>query len=347
MRSSAASDEATRLLVDSIKAAARDLSKAQARQAQLMIQFADARKKADRNRLAELETTGGVVRYEPGEFAAMELGLAVTATKRSVQCEVAMGRWIQSETPDVWDAWIAGDINEAKARKINHTLLRLVRDDSKRLLNLTVVPVAITKTPELLGRWLNAFVAQVEPTELDERIRRSLQDRYVSVRPDLDGVSFLSACLSSLDAASVDQQLDALASIPEPGDPRTKQQRRADTLVDLLLGRISNGWHHTDCGPDPDDAGNCGERHDPEHGGHAGVFEGENANATENASATENADATEDGSATDEGAAADRRSIAADVDDGPATLPPPDSPPGTGAKDEDRTDQEDGGSRLG
>src|SRR6476620_6130551 len=118
---------------------------------------------------------------------------------------------LQSETPDVWDAWIAGDINELKAERINHALLKLVRDESKRLLNMLVVPVAVTKTPELLGRWLNRFVAQAEPEESDERIRRSLEDRYVSVRPDLDGVSFLSACLSSLDAASVDLMLDALA----------------------------------------------------------------------------------------------------------------------------------------
>jgi hypothetical protein len=109
-----------------------------------------------------------------------------------------------------------------------------------------------------LRRWLNRFVARVEPTELDERLRRSLEDRYVSVRPDLDGVSFLSACMSSLDAASVDLMLDALAGIAEPGDPRNKQQRRADALVDLLMGRISNGWQ-----PGPGDHGGLDEPIDP------------------------------------------------------------------------------------
>ena len=186
----------------------------------------------------------------------MEIGLAVTATRHSVQRVVARAGRLQSEAPDVWDAWIAGDINEAKAVHINHALLRLVREDSKRLLNALVVPVAVEKTPELLRRWLNRFVARVEPEETDERIRRSLEDRYVSVRPDLDGVSFLNACLSSLDAASVDLMLDALAGIAEPGDPRTKQQRRADALVDLLMGRISNGWRPGDgeWAPDERDA---------------------------------------------------------------------------------------------
>ena len=218
------------------------LSEAQARRAQLMVEFADARKVADRRHIHEIESSGGEPRYKPGEFAAMEIGLAVTATRQSVQQVVARTRRLQAETPDAWDAWVVGDINEAKAAHINHALLRLMRDDSKRLLNTLVVPVAVEKTPELLRRWLNRFVARVEPDETDERIRRSVDDRFVSVRPDLDGVSFLSACLSSLDAASVDLMLDALAGVAEPGDPRTKQQRRADALVDLLMGRISNGW---------------------------------------------------------------------------------------------------------
>lgn len=241
------------LLIDSLKAVDRELAKVQSRRAQLMVEFADVRKKADRLRIAELESTGTDPRYKAGEFAATEVGLAVTTTKPKVQQLMSMTRRLQSETPDAWDAWIAGDINELKAERINHALLKLVRDESKRLLNLLVVPVAITKTPELLGRWLNRFVANAEPDQADERIRRSLEDRYASIRPDIDGVSFLSACMSSLEAASVDMLLEALAGPPNPADPRTKDQRRADALVDLLLGRVSNGWHGPDCWYDPDD----------------------------------------------------------------------------------------------
>ena len=94
-----------------------------------------------------------------------------------------------------------------------------------------------------MGRWLNQFVARVEPDEQDERIHRSLADRYVSVRTDLDGVSSLNAALSSLDAAAIDRVLTAITAVADPGDTRTLQQRRADALVDVLLGRISNGCH--------------------------------------------------------------------------------------------------------
>lgn len=264
MTGAAVADDQQGLLIDSLKAADRELAKAQARRAQLMVEFADARKRADRHRIHGIESGGGQARYKPGEFVAMEIGLAVTATRHAVQRDVARARRLQAEAPDAWEAWTAGDLNEAKAAHISHALLRLVREDSKKMLNLLVVPAAITRTPELLRRWLNRFIARVEPDQADDRIRRSLEDRYVSVRPDLDGVSFLSACLPALDAASVDLVLDALVGIADTGDPRTKAQRRADALVDLLLGRISNGWRPA--GADGDWSDPDGESADAEAG---------------------------------------------------------------------------------
>ena len=88
-------------------------------------------------------------------------------------------------------------------------------------------------------------IARVEPDQQNERMHRCIQDRYVSVRPDIDGISFLSAAISSVDATAADQVLTALAATAGPGDPRTRQQRRADALVDVLLGRVSNGCHVT------------------------------------------------------------------------------------------------------
>jgi len=255
MTGPAVGEDQRALLVDSLRAAERACAKAQARRAQLMVQLADARKSADQRRCHDLEIDGASPRYKPGEFAAMEIALALTASTPTVQQQIARARRLQAEAPDAWDAWIAGDINEAKAHQISHALRKLERADSKRMLNLVVVAAARPRTPELLRRWLNRFIAWVEPDLADDRIRRSVEDRYVSVRPDLDGVSFLSACLPSLDATSVDLVLDALVGIAEPGDPRTRPQRRADALVDLLLGRISNGWrpHAEPIGsPDPD-----------------------------------------------------------------------------------------------
>src|SRR6185503_18258429 len=112
-----------------------------------------------------------------------------------------------------------------------------------QLLNTLVVDVATHKTAELLGRWLNEFIARVEPDQTNDRLRRCLDDRYVSIRPDLDGISFLNAAIASADADAINQVLNALAAIAAPGDTRTLQQRRADACTELLLGKISNGCH--------------------------------------------------------------------------------------------------------
>ena len=236
-------EERTTALIDEIGAVNRVLWRSQAQQAALMVEFCAARKAADKQVIANHRADGPDPLFKAGEFAAGEVSMAVKTSKYTTQRTIAMTRRVQAEAPDAWDAWAHGDIDHDKVVRINRALRRLVHDRSKALLNDLVVPVAIEKTPEILGRWLNRFIAEVEPDETDERLNRALDDRYVSVRPDLDGMSFLHAAISSVDAVAVDQLLNAVASIVEPDDERTKQQRRADTLVDLLCGRISNGWH--------------------------------------------------------------------------------------------------------
>ena len=228
-------------LIDELSSAQGNL--AQARRAALMLEFSSVRSQCDRRFIAELEAAGSQPRYRLGEFGAMEIGAAVRESKSSVGKVLGIAGRLRAEAPDAWDACSGsdGDIDQEKARRINRALRRLVRDSSKQLLNSVVVDVAVSKTAELLGRWLNQFVARVEPDETEERLRRSMADRYVSMRPDLDGVSAMSALVSSVDAEAIDQVLTAVAAVAEPDDERTLQQRRADALVDLLLGRISNG----------------------------------------------------------------------------------------------------------
>ena len=249
-----ATAERAHALVGELVAAQRVLASAQACAAGLMVEFAGVRRVLDAELIANRSSVGVDSRFRPAEFAATEIGLAVTASKFSVQRTMAVAARLQAETPDAWDAWAAGEIDQPKAVRINRALLRLTKASSKEMLNATVVPVAVCKTAELLGRWLNQLVARLEPDQVDERLRRSFDDRYVSLRPDLDGMSSLSAAMSSVDAVAVDQVLSALSGLAEPGDARTLMQRRADALVDLLLGRASNGCHVTWEDDDDDDS---------------------------------------------------------------------------------------------
>src|SRR6478609_7030936 len=238
----ATTDDA-KALVDQIKDQQQILAAAQAKHAELMLKFSNTHRHLDQQRITDLRNEGADPRYTPGEFAALEIGLATKTNSRKISRTIGIARRLHDETPDAWDAWQAGHIDHDRAARINKALIRLTRDSSKQLLNALVVDVATHKTVELLGRWLNEFIASVEPDQTNERLRRSLEDRYVSIRPDIDGISFISAAIASADADAINQVLDALAAIAEPGDTRTFQQRRADACTELLLGKISNGCH--------------------------------------------------------------------------------------------------------
>ena len=241
-------------LIDELRAQDAAVSRAQARRAELMVEFAETRKACDHRDIADRRARGEDPRFKAGEFAGLEISLAVNTSKFAAQRIVAMTKRVQAECPDAWDAWVAGDIDQERVLRINRALRRLVHDSSKQLLNSLVVEVAVGQTPELLGRWLNQFIARFEPEEQDERLRRSMDDRYASVRPDVDGMSFLSCMMSAVDAAAIDRILSSLAAAASPGDLRTMRQRRSDALVDMLCGRISNGCHVVwDANDDRDD----------------------------------------------------------------------------------------------
>jgi hypothetical protein len=249
-------------LVDQIIDQQQVLAAAQAKHAHLMLTFSNTRRALDHTRITSMRSDGTDPRYTPGEFAALEIGLAIKTNKHKITRTIGIARRLHDETPDAWDAWQAGHIDHDRAARINKALIRLTRDTSKQLLNALVVDVATHKTVELLGRWLNEFVARVEPDQTNDRMRRCLEDRYVSIRPDIDGISFLHAAIASADADAINQVLNALAALALPGDTRTFQQRRADACTELLLGKISNGCHvawHDDPDEDEDEDGEDGE----------------------------------------------------------------------------------------
>ena len=245
---------AARVLIDELIAARRVLAAAQARAAELMVSFADTRTAVDRQTINGLRHEGVDARFKAGEFAANEISMACSTSKFTAQRLLAMTRRVRAEAPAAWVAWQAGDIDQDKIERINRALRRLQRDSSKAALNTWVVDVAVCKSPEILGRCLNQFILENERDLQDERLTRSFEDRFVSVRPDLDGMSFVTAELSAVDATAIDQVLFALAGIAEPGDTRTVQQRRADAMVDVMLGRVTNGCHvQWDTNTDTDD----------------------------------------------------------------------------------------------
>ena len=78
---------------------------------------------------------------------------------------------------------------------------------------------------------------EADPEAAEVRRQQAMADRRVVITPGEDGMSELWALLPSVQARQIQQALTTTAQQMGADDARSMDQRRADTLVDLLLGR--------------------------------------------------------------------------------------------------------------
>jgi hypothetical protein len=96
---------------------------------------------------------------------------------------------------------------------------------------------ARTHTPPELRRWLQRRVIAIDPDAAELLHQRALADRKVTVTPLPNGMSELSAWLPSVQVRQIYDTANTIAHASDPADARTVDQRRADALVDLVVGR--------------------------------------------------------------------------------------------------------------
>jgi hypothetical protein len=96
-------------------------------------------------------------------------------------------------------------------------------------------------TPGQASRWLDAWVERTEAAESRQRHEIAYRDRKVALRPLGDGMTRMTADLTSTDAAAIMQSLSKAAHQLPADDDRTIDQARADLLVDTLLDRREGG----------------------------------------------------------------------------------------------------------
>ena len=81
--------------------------------------------------------------------------------------------------------------------------------------------------PKLQDR-VDLWVAKFDPAAV--RVPPKIEDgRYVEIVPTDVGMAGIFGNIHAADGAALDQRLDALAAMVGDNDPRTSEQRRADT----------------------------------------------------------------------------------------------------------------------
>jgi hypothetical protein len=109
--------------------------------------------------------------------------------------------------------------------------------DVARQVEEAVLPDAAGQNTSELARATRKAIALLDPDGAQQRHAVRKKDRRVELIPAEDAMAWLNAYLPAADATRIHQRLDAFAHAAPPDDERTMDQRRADVLIDLLLGR--------------------------------------------------------------------------------------------------------------
>ncbi len=216
-------------LVTLVQARARQLAH---EQAQLL---------ADVVEMARCHTDGMTRSAYPDEFAEVELACALTWTRNAAGKQLWFAMDLLNRLPAVHAALLAGQLDQPKAWVFSEVLMPLQDDEEARRIAGLVLTEAAQLTTAEIARKLRRLIAQLDPDAAKRRAEQSKQGRRVVAGTDAAGTGWVNAYGLPIErVAAAMERLDALArAARQHGDPRSIDQLRADTFLDLLEGRYS------------------------------------------------------------------------------------------------------------
>ena len=223
---------------EAVSDARREAAAAMARLAKAAVAYADVRI-ADESAAGPYSEVPKPDRPKPGEFVADELSMILREQPYQVRCLLARTRRLANDLPTVWQAFRRGDLDHEQIRVIDRIARQVTEAATLAAIDDQVIDAAHTRTPKQLSIWLLRLVVRLEPLAFEERHRRALAERRVTVVQGADGMGYVTGEVSAQDAAAIDGMLAATARSLGADDPRTDQQRRSDLFADLLLGRLT------------------------------------------------------------------------------------------------------------
>ena len=142
---------------------------------------------------------------------------------------------------------LAGQIDAHKAKVIAEQV-RLLSDEQARAVVDKILPEAAGKTTGQLRYRLAKLVITIDPDAARKRYREAVTGRQVWCGREEEGTLSLGGRRLPADrAAAAFDHLDALATaLHEAGDTRGLEALRADVMLDLLQGLITNPQPHPD-----------------------------------------------------------------------------------------------------
>jgi len=220
-----------------LKAHDRLVSHFQAKRYRDMVAVADAE--------ADLWQDHGGLVHHADEAGGVEVGAALTLTRRGADIEMTMALSLFRRLPRLAGMLEAGIIDVARAKVIERATGHLTDTGARDVVD-AVADVASTLTTGELGARIRRLCIESDPDDAKDRYETAVDGRRVVATPTDDG----AANLSGFDLAP-DRVQGAMGRINTiaramrgDGETRTMDQLRADIYLDLL-----NGIDHHTAGP--------------------------------------------------------------------------------------------------
>ncbi len=194
---------------------------------------------AELSRRESMNPTWNVPAPANRNVAGDELAMRLAWSRRAAERLVRDGRALENELLATAEAVRQGRIDGARMRVLTDRL----HDRPAELawaVQEQVLPGATTRTPRQLADDVDRALLEVEPLDAADRLTRAVAGRHVCHPKRLpDGMAGIWAVLPADRAVRIDTVLEATARTARAlGDPRTLDQLRADTFVELATGQV-------------------------------------------------------------------------------------------------------------
>ncbi len=222
--------------------------------------------------MAEISSAQSRAREMPIRGMAAEIGAALRINDRTVQTHMDQAHRLCTEYPATWTAWKAGRIDRSHARVIVDTGLPIRDPEARAAYEADVLDYAVKTTPGRVRPYAQQVAEKYHPRTMQERHEEALATRRVWVEDLDDGLSMLGIIGPSTEIHgaydrateqaktlkghdlrdrrdAAERASDVADGATEDGDAagdptdsectwfddRTRDQMRADIILDMLL----------------------------------------------------------------------------------------------------------------
>jgi hypothetical protein len=177
------------------------------------------------------------------EWAVDEVATALSITSAKAQAWMVQSLQLVDRLPATLDALAAGALTWDHATAICQVIAPLEDDELRAEAEARLLARLGHKTPAQLRAAAHRIVQRLDGAAIGRRVETALRERGIAVHPTGDGLGSLSVTNLPLPVLrAVEDALRQYADAAQtPDDPRTRQQRMADSFIDLVLRPGAHG----------------------------------------------------------------------------------------------------------